>query len=326
MITIVGLDFEQKIERAVPYAELEAALAEGLFCWIDIDCAACPDLGKQCGRCEECLRRVGMNEFARGEVLGPDREGRYTVYEDCLHFAVTEARLDEGHLKTAHVDAVLTTKYLVTFRRRDAEFVKQMRRTYSEDFRKFAKSPGFLLYEMGDFLIESYRAALRAFSEEVERVQLRLFGDVDDEIFRQVSTLTQELLTFRKIVLASRELFHELATRKSPFVSETTQPFLDSMASTLERLGGDLTTEREVLTETLNLYMGMVSHRTNKVVNRLTVISTIFLPLSFLCGVYGVNLQGVPEFEWPQGYAYFWTVCLLIAGSLLIVMRRRKWL
>jgi hypothetical protein len=102
-------------------------------------------------------------------------------------------------------------------------------------------------------------------------VQLQLFGQVDDDIFRHVSLLTQDILVFRKIVLASRELMHELASRKSAFVSETTQPFLENMAGALERLGGDLTTEREVLNETLNLYMGMVSHRTNKVVNRLTV-------------------------------------------------------
>jgi magnesium transporter len=119
---------------------------------------------------------------------------------------------------------------------------------------------------------------------------------------------------------------HELSSRKSPFISETTQPFLESMAGTMERLGSDLTTEREVLNETLNLYMGMVSHRTNKVVNRLTVISAIFLPLSFLCGVYGMNLKNIPETRWEYGYALFWLVALGISATLLVVMRRRNWL
>ena len=326
MITVIQFDFSRKQERAIEVAGLAEAMQAGLFCWVDMNCAACGEREKQCRRCAECLEILGINELARHEVLGPDREGRYDVYEDCLHFAVTEARLAEGRLQTAHVDVVLGAQFLVTFRRNEAALVNLMKRTYREDFHKFAQSPGFLLYEIADHLTETYRRAIQGFAEAVERIQLKLFGEVDDNIFREVSTLTQDILGLRKVVTASRELLHELATRRSPFVSETTQPFLENMAGTLERLSGDLTTEREVLNETLNLYMGMVSHRTNKVVNRLTVISVIFLPLSFICGVYGVNLQGVPEFAWPQGYLYFWVLCALIAASLVIFMRRRKWL
>ncbi len=326
MISIIEFDFEARRERPIEMADLKSALDRGLYCWIDMDCSACTDQGSVCAKCAECLKTLGVNDIALAEVMGPDREGRYDVYDDCLHFAVSEAKLVENRLITAHVDVVLGQQYLVMFRRRETDFVKSMRRTYREDFAKFAKSPGFLLYEIGDHLTEMYRRTLRGFQAVVEQVQLRLFTDVDDEIFRQVADLTQDILLFRKVVLASRELLHELASRRSPFVSETTQPFLENMAGALERLGGDLTTEREVLNETLNLYMGMVSHRTNKVVNRLTVISAIFLPLSFLCGVYGVNLKGVPEFEWDFGYAFFWGLCLIIASALLFYMHRRKWL
>lgn len=326
MIHIIEFDFAAKRERTIEPAELRAALDRGAFCWVDMDGSGCRDGDATWERFGECLRVLGLNDVARAEVMGPDCEGRYDVHEDCLHFAVTEAKLVENRLITSHVDVVQGERYLVTFRRREADFVKSMRRTYREDFLKFAKSPGFLLYEIGDHLTETYRRTLRGFQAAVEQVQLRLFTDVDDDIFRQVADLTQDLLLFRKVVLASRELLHELATRRSHFISETTQPFLENMAGSLERLGGDLTTEREVLNETLNLYMGMVSHRTNKVVNRLTVISAIFLPLSFLCGVYGVNLQGVPEFGWSFGYAFFWGLCLTIATLLLLYMRRRKWL
>lgn len=326
MITVIGFDFNLRKERSLSAEGVKEALAQGWFCWVDIDCSACPKAGDVCTGCQQVLLDLGVNELARQEVLGADRDGRYDVYDDCLHFAVSEGRMLDGRLATAHVDIVLGERYLVMFRRRETDFVKQMRRTYREDFLKFARSPGFLLYEVGDHLIEIYRQTLRGFSDAVEQVQLQLFGDVNDEIFRHVSTLTQDILVFRKIVLASRELMHELSSRKSPFISETTQPFLESMAGTMERLGGDLTTEREVLNETLNLYMGMVSHRTNKVVNRLTVISAIFLPLSFLCGVYGMNLPNMPEATWAYSYPVFWAVALGIAAALLFTMKRRRWL
>jgi magnesium transporter len=221
---------------------------------------------------------------------------------------------------------VAGVNFLVTFHRKDAEFLHHMKRTYRDDFIKFARTPGFLLYEMGDHLIDGYRRAIGQIADKVEQVQLKLFGQVDDEIFRYVSDLTSDILAFRRLNMASRELLHQLGTRKSPFVSDSTQPFLESMAGTVMRLGGDLTTEREVLNETLNLYMGMVTHRTNKVINRLTVISIIFLPLSFLCGVYGMNLKGMPEMEWEYGYTAFWTVVILLAGGLLLTMRRLRWI
>ncbi len=326
MITAVQFNFDTKEESNIPVEDVEAALDRGAFCWVDMDCSASPDEPAAHQACESCLRRLGVNELAVREALGPDREGRYDVYDDCLHFAVTEAKILDGRLSTSHVDIVLGARYMVSFRRRKADLIAQMRRTYREDFRKFAQSPGFLLYEVADHLTETYRRSLQGLAEAVEQVQLQLFGEVDDGIFLKVSTITQDLLALRKVVTASRELFHELASRRSPFVNPTTQPFLENMAGTLERLSDDLTTEREVLNEMLNLYMGMVSHRTNKIVNRLTVISVIFLPLSFICGVYGVNLQGVPEFSWRYGYQFFWAVCAVIASALVLFMRRRKWL
>jgi magnesium transporter len=325
MIQAIEFDFANRKERAISQAEVADCCGRGLFCWVDIDVSKAEAGQDAKAVVGGLLRDLKVDAMAIEEVLGPDREGRYDVHEGCLHFALSEGRLEGDRLITAHVDVVLGERFLVTFHRRDVEFLRLMRRTYREDFLKFARSPGFLLYEIGDHLIDGYKKTLQRVAEEVEKVQLQLFGEVDDGIFKHVAELTSDILQFRKIVMASRELFHELASRRSEFVSETTQPFLESMAGTMERLSGDLTTEREVLNETLNLYMGMVSHRTNKVVNRLTVISVIFLPLSFLCGVYGMNLKGIPETEWDYGYPAFWTLAILLSGVLLLLMRRYRW-
>jgi magnesium transporter len=167
---------------------------------------------------------------------------------------------------------------------------------------------------------------MRGLEDEVGGVQIQIVGNPGDEIFSRVAIVTRELLSFRKLVLAAREVLHELATRRSSFVSETTQPYLGNMVGKLERLGSDLTVEREILAETLNLYMGIVSHRTSRLVSRLTVVSLIFLPLTFLCGVYGMNFEYLPETEWRYGYPLVWAVALLIAGGLLVVAKTKRWL
>jgi magnesium transporter len=321
MIKILGFNFTTHEDRSLPPDALPEAFARGDYCWIDIQCDENDSASPQ-----TFLESLNIDPIALAEIVGPDREGRHDVYESCLHLGLSEATLVEGRLSSVHVDVVLAEHFLLTYRRHEAAFPNQMRRTCREDFHKFAKSPGFLLYEVGDHLINSHRNTFRGFSAAVEAIQIRLFSDVDDNIFREVAQLTQDILAFRKIVLDSRELMHEIASRRSPFIPETTQPFLEKMADTLERMVGDITTERDGLSESLNLYMGMVSHRTNKVVNRLTVISAIFLPLTFLCGVYGMNFDVIPETKHPQGYLFFWLGVVGLSTVMLVFMKRRKWL
>lgn len=322
MSTAIEFDFAARKERTIPAAQAKAACDAGLFCWIDFDAQAEPH------DAEAMLREMGVNDHAIKEALGPDVDGRHDLYDDCLHIAVTSARLIEGKLQTSHVDIIAGERFLITLRRGQVDFIDQVKRQYKQDFHRFAKTGSFLLYEYWDALIATYKKTIRGMSAQVERFQDQIFGEVSDTIFNDVSAVTRDLLSFRKIMLAAREVLPELSSRKSPFVSENTQPFLEKMVDTLERLGADIAVERDILSETLNLYMGIVSHRTNKVVSRLTVISVVFLPLTFLCGVYGMNFDTelmMPELSWKYGYRAFWIVALFIAVGLLTWMKRRRW-
>ncbi len=316
---IVSFDFTERKDAQITWDELKTGISPALFYWVELE-------GSDEAMAKEVLSFFHINSMAVEEFLGPDREGRYDVYDDCLHFALTEGVLKDARLVSSPLDVVLGAQCLIMMHRQPAWFTEQMRRTYREDFRRFAQSPGFLLYELGDHLIDSYRRTFARFAEEVEKVQMNLFGAVDDEIFQQVSLLTSDLLAFRKTVLSSRELMHQLSSRRSPFVSETTQPSLELMAVTLERMSDDLTTERVVLSEMLNLYMGMVSHRTNRIINRLTIISMIFLPLTFICGVYGMNFDVMPELGWAYSYPIFWAVCVIFVGCFVLFIRKKKWI
>ena len=321
MVTAVEFDFNTKRERTIPASDARAACETGLFCWVDVDA------GQDRAGAEQVLRDLGVNDYAIKEAVGPDQDGRHDTYDDCLHTAVTAASFDRetGKFVPSHVDIVIGERFLVTLRRGPVEFVEQVRKHYRQDFLRFAKTPSFLLYEYWDHLISNYRKALQVFEDQVERLQSQIFGAVDDAIFGEVAAVTQDLLRFRKIMLAAREVLHELATRRSAFVAESSQPFLERMVGTMERLVADLATERETLAETLNLYMGITSHRTSRIVSRLTVVSMIFLPLTFLCGIYGMNFEVLPELKWPLGYAMFWAVALVTAVGLLGYMKWRKW-
>ncbi len=143
-------------------------------------------------------------------------------------------------------------------------------------------------------------------------------------MFARVAALGADLLHFRKLLLPARATLADLSTRRSLVLSEATQGFLGNMVGSVDHLLQDMLVDRDILTEALNLHMSMVSHRTNQVMKKLTVVSVVFLPLTFLVGVYGMNFEIFPELHWRYGYLYFWGLVVAAVATLLHLLRRSR--
>ncbi len=314
---VAAFRFEPKAERRISCGEVVAAMEEGEFVWVDLD------ITDEASRAE--LDRLGLlHPEILEDVLSHEPATQVARYENCLHIAVTGCRLRDKHFDLERVDLVMADKYLLTLHRAAPHFLRATKKHYRDDFLRFARSPSFLLYELWDHLLEDYLKVQKRFEERVDEVQAQLNAEADDQVFVAISSLTSDLLHFRKVLLPARSVLTELSTRKSPFISEATQPFLGNMVGTVERVLQDLLVDRDILSESLNLYMSMVGHRTNRVMNRLTVVSVIFLPLTFLCGVYGMNFEVLPETKWQNGYAMFWGMVIVIVTALMLYMRKKK--
>jgi magnesium transporter len=272
------------------------------------------------------IGRIGADPVPAAALREPRLEARYELFDDAIYFTLTEVCIDGTQPRFDVQAFLLGGNFLAVLAEPASALMIKVQGLYREDFRKFAKSSGFLLYEFGSQFLESYRHIFLHYTAQAERIQVRLFGKVTDDIFAEVSRLTSDILAFRRTVLSARDLFNDLATRRSALVPESTQPALDILSDRMERLGGDIAAVRSVLNESLNFYMGMVSHRTNKIVNRLTIISMIFLPLSFLAGVYGMNFRVEPELDWQYSYLAFWIIVIVFIASFLVFVRKKKWI
>jgi magnesium transporter len=318
LVSIVELDFTTKAHRPLPVDEVAASMEAGKFVWIDVDVAHTEDARKLLAKLaliepeivEDALSREPATQIAR--------------YEDYLHLVLSGCRLVGHKFDLERVDVSFGEHFMLTLHKGQPVFLEAVRRSYLKDFERFAQSPSFLLYELWDHLIDNYLAVHKKFEDRVDEVQHRLVGEVDEAVFGEASELGADLLHLRKVVLPARAVLTELSTRKSPFVSEATQPFLGNMVGTIERVLQDVLVDRDILSGSLNNYMSLVAHKTNKVMSRLTVVSIIFLPLTFLCGVDGMNFHVIPELEWEHGYAMFWSVAAVIVGGLIWLMRRHR--
>jgi len=318
LVQIVSFDFTSKVLGAPPVAELAPSMEAGKFCWIDVDVGNVEAARKLLGELGLCAPEIVEDALTR------DPATQIARYDDYIHLVMSGCKLVGPKFDLERVDAIIGEKFLLTLHRGQPIFLEAVRRAYRADFQRFARSPSFLLYELWDHLVENYLAVHRVFEDRVEAVQRRLIGEVEEAVFGEASDLTSDLLHLRKVVLPARAVLSELSTRKSNFVSEGTQPFLANMVGTVERVLQDVLVDRDILSNALNNYMSMVAYKTNRVMNRLTVVSVIFLPLTFLCGIWGMNFDAMPELHWEYGYIVFWTFVAVIAGGLLWLMRRNK--
>lgn len=320
LVSCVELDFKTKAYRRIGSDEIRASMEAGKFIWIDVDITQTDDARTLLTKLDLCAPEIVEDALTR------DAATQIARYENYIHLVLSGCRLAGHKFDLERVDAMMGERYLMTLHKGQPVFLENVRKGYLADFVRFAQSPSFMLYELWDHLIDNYLSVHKRLEERVDQVQQRLIGtQVDETIFNEASELTVDLLHLRKVVLPGRAVLTDLSTRKSPFVSEATQPYLNNMVGTIERVLQDVLVDRDILNGSLNNYMSLVAHKTNKVMGRLTVVSIIFLPLTFVCGVYGMNfnseLGNMPELNWEHGYLFFWLLTAGIVAGLIALMK-----
>lgn len=317
--SVVAFDFDRKIEQALTLGQARQAMQAGHFIWLDI----------LAGDSAEARAVLSSFDLLDPEVidaaLSKEASTQHSRYEQYVHLVVSECLAMGNGFELRRLDVVLAERLFITIHRTPIMFLTGLRKDYKSDFVRFAKGPSFLLYEVWDHLLDGYLDTQKLMEERVEQLQNELRTEqVEDDVFARISELGSDLLHFRKIVLPARTVLADLATRRSLFVSEITQGFLANRVGTVEHVLQDLLVDRDILSQALHLHMSLVSHRTNQVMKKLTAVSVVFLPLSFLAGVYGTNFDHLPELHWRYGYLYFWCLTALIVLGLLAVARRAR--
>lgn len=316
MTSAITFNFENRVDREIELKDVSDALNNGEFCWVNL---TADDVPKKV----EFLELFGVTD----EETQTPGTIRFVAQKECIQFTLVDTRLENGLFVKSPVSIYFGQNFMLSVHRKPAEFVAGTLQSCRENFRNIALSPGFLLFELADHLTQNYTSLVQSLATKTQEIESELFNeDNDDRIFTVVASLIRSILEFYKVIVSSREVLHDLATRLSPFIPETTQPYLEKKAALLDRLSVDVTTEREILSESLHLYMGIVTHRTNALLTRLTVVGTLFLPLTFIAGVYGMNFDVMPELKWKYGYLTFWIVACSTAIGLTAYMQRKKWL
>ncbi len=244
------------------------------------------------------------------------------------HF--TKFRLSECHVTPNGISDVYVRIFYfedvcITLAPEDSKILENVRIHAEKDFREFAQSMGFLLFEIVEHALNGYGRTLQVLANNNHDIRGSLNrSSTNQNIFRDTSLLLENLMMLRRHLSMTMEVLSRLTNRKLSFLSEGSQGGLKMLKSRIVLLQGEVVSERDSLASALNLYLGINAHHTNQIMKQLTVVSFIFLPLSFLAAVYGMNLKDIPEYEWDYGYPLFWLAVVTI--SVCIVMFQRRYL
>lgn len=184
----------------------------------------------------------------------------------------------------------------------------------------------YLSYCLIDAVVDFYFVILERIGDRIEVLEEDLIGNPTKATMMQLHSMKREMIFLRKAVWPMRELINNLQRTENRLIKKTTRLFLRDLYDHTIRVIDTVETYRDLLSGMMDVYLSSVSNRMNEVMKVLTIISTIFIPVTFVAGVYGMNFKFMPELASPYGYWITWTVMLTIMGTLVFYFKRKKWL
>ncbi len=308
-------------------AAMDACLAlpeKQTVTWLNVDGLHDAELMAHLGSC------FSLHPLVLEDVLSTDQRPKYEDYDEYLYVVLRMLRYDPTVLKVKaeQVSIVLSQRYVLTFQEGVAgDVFDSVRMRLREDKGRIRKmGADYLAYTLLDTIVDNYFVVLDQMGERIELLENELVTNPTRKTLRMIHTLRGDALFLRRAVWPLREVINSFARGDSPFITDGTRLYLKDVYDHTIHAIDTLETYREMLSGMLDIYLSSMSNRLNEVMKVLTIIATIFMPLTFLAGVYGMNFKHMPELEWQWGYPLIWTIMIVIALVMLVAFRKRKWL
>lgn len=307
-------------------AELKAIVGQRPVTWVNVD-----GLGDA-----EVIRKLGeifaLHPLALEDVLQTHQRPKVEQYGELLFIIAREVRLND-RLETEQFSMFLGHNFVLSFGERVGDCFDPIRERIRRKVGKLRdRGSDLLAYALLDSLVDSYFPVLENYGDRLETVEDSIVDHSNRSDLARLHEHKRDLLTLRRAMWPTREALAILAREEHPLISPDTRVFLRDCYDHVVQIIDIVETYREVCSDLMDVYLSAVSYRLNEVMKVLTIISTIFIPLTFLAGVYGMNFHtdagplNMPELHWRYGYVAFWAVSTAIAIGLLTLFKHLGWL
>ncbi len=305
---------------------LDALLRAGAVTWIDV-----VGLGDA-----ETIRRLGekfgLHPLALEDVVNTHQRPKAEQYPEQLFIVGREVRMLD-RLETEQFSMFLAKGLVLSFQETPQDCFDPIRQRIRQKAGRICeRGPDYLAYALLDALVDSYFPIVENFGDRLDAADTAVLGGRGREAIPLLHEAKRDLASLRRVAWPTREAILQIVRDQSPLFAEETRLYLRDCADHTTQIMDLIETDREMCSDLMDLHLSATSYRLNEVMRVLTVIATIFIPLTFLAGVYGMNFDrsasalSMPELGWRYGYLGFWAVCVAVAVTMLIAFRRLGWI
>jgi magnesium transporter len=291
--------------------------------WINIDGLHQVEILEKLGEC------YGLHPLVLEDILNTDQRPKMEDYGEYLYIVLRMLNYNDksSEIESEQISLVLGPNFVFSFQEREGDTFNPIRDRIRNSKGRIRKmGADHLAYTLLDSIIDNYFIILEKLGEKIEFLEEEVVTRPTPETLQTIHHLKREMIFLRKGVWPLREVISGLERGESSLIKESTRIYLRDVYDHTIQTIDTIETYRDMVSGMLDIYLSSISNRLNAVMKVLTIIATIFMPLTFLAGIYGMNFKYMPELEWKWGYPMVWLVVIGISIFMLTYFKKKKWL
>ncbi|WP_305908801.1 magnesium/cobalt transporter CorA [Methylomarinum sp. Ch1-1] len=305
-------------------AELNNLPAHGVNTWINIDGLIDTKVVESIGR------QFNIHPLVLEDILSTRQRPKLEEHEDYLYVVVKAINADcsEGFsLQYEQISILLLDHYVITFKEKaDDTFKPIVNRLHNRKGRLRLCGCDYLTYVIIDTIVDDYFIVEDKLDDVIDPLEDSLLNNPTDNTLHTIQQLRRELIGMKRSISPLRELLTKIQHSDSALLAEKTLRFFNDVHDHVLRVTDALDSYRERIAAMQDIYLSSISHKMNETMKVLTIFASIFIPLTFIAGIYGMNFEYMPELKWRWGYPSLWMLFIIIGVALLLYFKKKKWL
>ncbi len=323
-ITLMNYDPENLLEKQLPAIEASFPHRDTPpVSWINVDGLHEIDVIEKIGV------HFGIHPLVLEDIVNTGQRTKAEEFENYIYIVLKMLVFDDSadHITAEQVSLILGPHFLLSFQEKEGDVFDFVRERIRKARGRIRKSGcDYLAYALMDAVVDQYFAILEKLGDKIELLEDQLLENPTSRMLEDIHHLKREMIFLRKQVWPLREVLNSLIKDPSELIQETTHIFLRDVYDHTIQVIDTIESFRDVLSGLSDLYLSTVSNRMNEVMKVLTIIATIFIPLTFIAGIYGMNFEYMPELKWPWAYPALWLLLITIFVLMIAWFKRKKWL
>ena len=313
------------------FEEMEAKTVEESFpfrdkptlTWINVDGIHDPEIIEKLGK------HFAAHPLILEDILDTEQRPKMEDFEEYIFVVLKMVSYDakKNEIESEQVSIIVGSNYVISFQEKEGDVFDPVRERIRNGKGRIRKmGADYLAYALMDAIVDNYFVILETFGEKIGIVEEELVSDPTQKTSQSIHALKGNMVSLRKSIWPLREVISRLERGESPLIKEATGIYFRDVYDHTIQVIDSIETFRDMLSGMFDMYLSSISNKMNEVMKVLTIIATIFIPLTFIAGVYGMNFKYMPELGWRWGYPAIWAVIVIVAVLMFVNFKRRKWL